>query len=131
MITRTLVEEKDRLNFLPKYLKSEFFVFEGMVYQFMDWFCENYNGGFWDFYELSNGGMYMSYTGEEPLKVRNDLNHFNDTMSPDAASIAINVFALYALIERNESDYYSSLYRKLRDYGMEHEEADKIYWLLD
>lgn len=131
MIVRTLVKEEDRMDFLPKHLNNYFFMYENYVYDLMRHYCKDYTGGFWDFYELSNGGMYMSFDSNEPIRAVNYLNQFDDTMSPDAASIAINMFALYALIEKSQIEHYSNLYYKLKDFGMEHKEADKIYWLID
>ena len=61
VITATRVPDEDRLNFWsrhvgPKYMLS----FERHVFGWMRRLCGDYDGGFWEFYELSNGGFYIA-----------------------------------------------------------------------
>lgn len=131
MIEKTLISEEDRLDFLPKYLGDHFFKFETLVYSFMDKFCIGYTGGYWNFYGLSNGGMFMSYATDEECRIVNAMNYFEDTLSAEAASIALNIFALNALICQTRDEKIFDLYEALRDFAAEHPEGAKIYRFID
>jgi len=42
---------------------------EPLVYAITDNIAEEYNGGFWEFYTLSNGAFYMAPHSDTPFKV--------------------------------------------------------------
>lgn len=46
---------------------------------------EDYNGGFWNFYTLTNGGFYMAPAGDKRMRLEVDGNGFSGEMSADAA----------------------------------------------
>ena len=58
-----MVTEEDRVDFFPKHCARAFLMFESHVYNWMRRLCPNYDGVFWQFYELSNGGFYMASAG--------------------------------------------------------------------
>ncbi len=131
MITKTLVKEKDRLNFLPKHLGNNFLKFETLVYAFMDNFCEGYSGGFWTFWTLDNGGILMTLDSQQSFKVINPMNYFEDTMSAEALSIGVNMFALNALMAEKCDQRLVDYYYALRDFAAEHKEASTIFGFID
>lgn len=131
MITKTLVQEKDRLEFLPKHIGNRFYKFEMLVYAFMDKFCQDYSGGYWEFWTLENGGILMTLDSNEVFQVCNDMNYFEDTMSAESVSIAVNMFALNALMDENCDKRIIDYYYALGDYASEHSEASKIIRLID
>lgn len=131
MITKTLVAEDKRMDFLPKYIGKPFFKYELLVYRFMDMFCENYMGGYWQFYELSNGGMFICIDEEKSFRVCNDMNYFDDSMSGEAVSLGVNMCALNALMDCPNPDRYIDLYYQLRDFICEHKETNKILRFID
>ena len=132
-ITKTLVAESDRLNTLPRYLGKHYLEFEMSVYGFMDRFCENYNGGYWDYYRLSNGGFFMCLSDEQRFNVVNEGNHFSSEMSAEAVSVGVNLFALNALLWGENADAkIFDLYDDVRDYAADiPDEAGKIWAFLD
>ncbi|MGH1470856.1 MAG: antirestriction protein [Cellvibrionaceae bacterium] len=131
MITKTLVQEKDRLEFLPKYIGNRFFKFEMLVYAFTDKFCKDYSGGYWEFWMLENGGILMTLDSDEVFQVCNDMNYFEDTMSAESISIAVNMFALNALMDGGCDKRIIDYYYALGDYASEQKEASKIIRLID
>ena len=131
MIIKTLVKEEDRLDFLPKHLGKKFLKFEMLTYAFMDNFCEEYSGGFWNFWTLDNGGILMTLDSTESFKVINPLNYFEDTMSAQAASVGMNLFALNDLANRTQDEKLADYFYALRDFASEHPEASKIFQLID
>ncbi|MFI0416191.1 MAG: antirestriction protein [Candidatus Thiodiazotropha sp.] len=131
MITKTLIRDTERLKFLPDNIGSSFLKFEMLVYGFMENFCDQYQGGYWNFYALSNNGLFMSLESEKCCHIVNPVNYFDDTMTAEAASIGVNIFALNALVESRQSDRLITLYYALRDYAAEHGEAEKIFQFID
>ena len=60
-VTATLIPEgPQRLNFLPATFGRYFMRGESLVYAWMRKLSEDYSGGFWHYYTLSNGGHYMA-----------------------------------------------------------------------
>jgi hypothetical protein len=64
-IKSSLIADDTRRNFLINHLGSYAIQFEQMVYKLSDMLIEDYNGGYWEFYELSNGGLYMELQTSE------------------------------------------------------------------
>lgn len=59
----------------------------------MSRFARTYSGGYWRFFELSNGGFHMS-PPDEAYELCIDSNGFEGRMSADAAGITVCLFAL-------------------------------------
>lgn len=59
----------------------------------MDRFCENYSGGIWQFYTLSNGGAFMAPDADEgddeKWALFNPMNGNGAEMSAEAAGITV------------------------------------------
>ncbi|MCU7846945.1 MAG: antirestriction protein [Candidatus Thiodiazotropha sp. (ex Lucinoma kastoroae)] len=131
MITKTLIKEKDRLDFLPTHIGKNYLKYEFIIFRFMDMFCEDYSGGYWDYFNLDNGGMFISLNGEINLKVCNPNNYFDDQMSAEAVSIGVNLYALNTLVNTPDPEQLINLYYALRDFACEHREANKILKFID
>ena len=54
------VPDSKRMNTLPRYFGRQHMTGDAWVYQSLHSVCEAYSGGLWDFFELSNGGFYMT-----------------------------------------------------------------------
>ncbi len=68
-ITAQQVEETARMDFLPTVFGSRLMMHgEAQVYAWMRKLSADYKGGFWQFYNLSNGGFYMAPTGLDKLQ---------------------------------------------------------------
>lgn len=133
-ITATIVPDEDRLKFLPKYSGRYMLSGEAMVYSFLTKFSDAYSGGFWDFYELSNGGFYMAPQGHETIAMCNPMNYFSDQMSNHAAGITVCLFSLSCLsLSCKEVDREGLIdqYYLLRDYALHHDEGGLILSAID
>ena len=131
VITATRVPDEDRLNFWsrhvgPKYMLS----FERHVFGWMRRLCGDYDGGFWEFYDLSNGGFYIALAGEKKMWLTWPGNYFNDEMSADAAGIVVTLYALNDFAEQI-SPAFGEKHRQLYDYIESHPEAQAIYAAID
>ncbi len=131
-ITATLVSEDERLAFTPKLFGKHFMLGEQLVYDWMGSLCTEYTGGFWAFYELSNGGMFMAPTEQLEMHLRWAMNYSSEHVSAQAAGIVATLFAMNQVI--NSEQYEQSLidrFYALREYAAAHEDARAIYRLID
>ena len=97
LTTATRVPVNRRMQFLPRFLGHDMRAGEALVYDWMQALAPDYGGGYWEFYELSNGGFYMApELGCETIRIRCPGNFYDATMSPDAAGIVATLYALNA-----------------------------------
>ncbi len=130
-ITKTLIRGNERLNFLPKMLGNKFSIFESTIYNLMDHYNPAYHGGYWDFYKLSNGGFYIELSTDKPIILSFPENHFEETLSPEGASVAINIMALNHLAWKFEAALFIDFQDKLKDFSGLLVDAPKIWRFLD
>ena len=135
MIKCTVVPEKNRLKFLPKHVGLYMTRFETLVYDWMSRLDNDYNGGYWEFYELDNGGFFLAPSEERDYKLCS-INNNEEVVSNIAAGITITLFALNSLmvIDNISDSMQSQLADKhyaLRDFAADCNEAFKIFSLID
>ena len=64
-IKRVLVATAERSSFTEELFGIDFpLKLEPYIFHLTSSQAQNYNGGYWDFYKLSNGGFYMAPDGE-------------------------------------------------------------------
>lgn len=56
----TRVDAGRRFDFLYRQLHTDFIRFESLAFMHLGNASEDYQGGTWEFYALSNGGFYMA-----------------------------------------------------------------------
>ena len=130
-ITKTLCPEHKRLGFLPKFTGKKSMAYENALYKAMSHYCSDYTGGYWNFYNLSNGGFYTALDTHDSLKLQNIGNYYQGTMSTDAAGIAVNLMVQNAFAWQENSVYFSDIFYFLRDYASQHHERDHILQFID
>jgi len=130
-ITKTVVAENERLNFLPKYCGKHFMQYENAVYSLMDRASTDYSGGLWQFYTLSNGGFFMALDQEEKLKMEWEDNYYQGSMSAEAASISVNLMALSHLSCQLSSEKLGEHFHELREFALDHAEEGQIFAFID
>jgi hypothetical protein len=125
------VEPAMRLNILPKYFGARLMLpVERAVYDALSELASGYRGGYWHFYELSNGGFYMA-PDLQPLRICVAGNACNEILSADAAGVVACLFAYSRLSSAYDSEVLAEHYYYLRDFAMEHNEASKILRTID
>jgi hypothetical protein len=104
---------------------------EPAIYGITERMAEDYKGGYWEFYTLSNGGFYMAPSGDRCFHVTCD-NQFEGDLSADALGITS---CLYAYSNLSFADgiarEYARQYHLLREYMMEHPEVRAILGATD
>lgn len=130
-ITRIKCPDEERLDFLFNAVGRDFLRYEQLTFGYMDAACEEYYGGMWDFYSLSNGGFYMALVHDTPLKLQWAENAFVGTMSSDAAGIAVSLFVQNRFACEADSERYGTYFYSLREYAIDHDEAPSIFGFID
>lgn len=105
---------------------------EPYVFAVADGIASDYNGGYWEFYSLSNGGFYMAPASCKPFSVSCD-NGFNGVLSADALGIAACMYA-YSHLSFTEgvlAEICTQHYHLLREYMLEHSEVGVILKAID
>lgn len=130
IVTCTKVDSEQMGDILPTLFPNLFLVFENTVYSFMEKICTEYQGGFWDFYQLSNGGFFMAPLRNKVVSITVPFgNGFSDTLSMEAAGIVATLMAYCQLceIDRGMAEHY----HKLLDFAGCHSESGKIFAAID
>jgi CRISPR/Cas system endoribonuclease Cas6 (RAMP superfamily) len=130
-IVATVVPGHLRAATLPKKFPGMFLVFESLVYRYLEVFSEDYNGGYWEFIELSNGGFYMSLQSASRFYLTVSSNGFEGEMTADATSVVVNLYALCQLANQHKTDCLIDMYHALHSYACEHPEASRIIGAID
>ncbi len=131
-ITASRVADAARLLFLPTYFGRDMMKVETAIFRHMSELCESYHGGFWHFYELSNGGAFMAPASDAPLAIGVYGNHYSGTMSAEAAGITATLFALSHLtFNYPDADVLIERFHQLRDFAADHAESSAIFAAID
>ncbi len=138
-ITASPVSESRRINFVPNKLPKYFLQFEGLLFDWAGRGIEHYSGGYWDFFELSNGGFYWALNDTENHYSFTSINGYSHPgLSADVIGIIVTLYALCHLAEiahtkgdEGHADTIIKHYYKLRDFASEHSEAGVIFRAID
>ena len=129
-ITATPVPENYRLAFLPRHFPRYFMQAESAVFLHMSNLCARYTGGYWEFFDLSNGGCYLApRDGAYALVAPNG---FEATVSGDVAGLIASLYAFSHLAFKYQAtDVFSERYHQLREFALEHAESEAILAAID
>lgn len=133
----TPVPDEQRITFWPQHFGGipQWILLEPRIFARMDRLCENYCGGVWQFYRLSNGGAFMAPEPEEGSEDKwtlfNDMNGNGADMSAEAAGIAACLLEYSHHACRTECDAMTAHYYRLRDYALSHPECCAIMHIID
>lgn len=129
-----ILDPKQRKRFLPSLFGRYFMRGESIVYAWMRELSDEYKGGFWNYYRLSNGGFYMS-PEMHPSSLIICQNDFRGTMSTDAVGIVCTLFALrYLSYDRGvqlERDLLTKNFFSLLRFVSFHREDQAIRSVID
>jgi len=134
IITKKLVAVQKRTSHTATLFGLNFPMrLEPVVYGLTDNLSEDYHGGYWDFWELSNGGFYMSPSSHNTFKV-SCMNDYVGEMSADALGITSCLYAYSHLSFGQESQFTDTCaqhYHWLREYALDHDESRAIMSAID
>jgi len=134
MITRKKVPNQKRIKHTADLFGLHFPMrLEPFVYDITGSIAEEYNGGYWEFYTLSNRGFYMTPRSDTKFNVSCE-NGYEGILSADALGIAVCLYAYSNLFFGVESAFTHACaeqYHLLRDFMLEHTEARGILAAVD
>lgn len=136
-VTATPVDDEDRVAFWPHHFGSipQWMMLEPRIFAWMDRLCDDYNGGVWLFYTLSNGGAFMAPEPDEDSNEKwalfNSMNGNGTQLSTEAAGIAACLMEYSHHAMRTECDAMTEHYYRLRDYALNHAECSAIMHIID
>lgn len=132
-ITKELISESLRLKALPYYFRQGMPLVEPTILDLMRKHCQTYNGAYWDFYKLSNGGFFMAPCGPATYALSNADNYADVELSAEAAGLAIALLAYSHLsfVSSPASHIFSSQFHWVREFALNHPEAEAIFRFID
>ena len=135
-ILHRLVPESERMDFVDKLFGLRYVLrIEPTVFEMAEHLAApQYNGGYWEFYALSNGGFYMAprVTADADVFTVTSMNGFEGQMTADALGITACLYAYSHLsFEPALADVCGEHYHLLREYAMDHAEVKSILAAID
>jgi hypothetical protein len=137
MITSSILGQDDRLRFFPSITKQYIF-FEQAIYHFFEKMCEDYDGAYWEFVELDNGGKFLYPLGKETWFLINANTQESHELSAIAAGICVTLVTLsyYAMSawergDQEELNKLSNLEHQLYQFSIQGDEAEAIRAIVD
>lgn len=132
-ITCQLVPENERIQHTAALFGNHFpLKLEPFVFFMAGTLAEDYNGGFWNFYALSNGGFYMAPSSGASFHVCCE-NGFNGNLGADAFGITCMLYS-YSHLSFGNGEFAQTCaeqYHLLREYMYGHDEVDAILRAID
>ncbi|MDP2102106.1 MAG: antirestriction protein [Methylotenera sp.] len=133
-ITRLQVADKLRIQHTADLFGIRFPLnIEPAIYSIASNIATEYNGAYWEFYSLSNGGFYMAPCSDQSYQVSCD-NGYEGKLSPDALGITACLYA-YSHLSFSSNQAFAEIcanhYHWLRAYMLEHKEASAILSAID
>ena len=133
-ITRQQVSDKLRIMHTDYLFVIRFPLnIEPAVYSRASNIATEYNGYYWEFYALSNGGFYMAPCSDQSYQVICE-NGFEGKLSADAPGITACLYA-YSHLSFDSYEAFAEIcinhYHWLRAYMLGHKEASAILSAID
>jgi hypothetical protein len=130
-IIATKVPDNRRMRFLPDHFGPRHMLQgEGLVYAWAANLIVGYSGGYWEFFELSNGGFYMVPKTDDVQNVIAP-NMFCGALSAEAAGIVATLYGLCQIANSTEEDHLIEKYHALREFALTHAEGEAILCAID
>lgn len=133
IITRKLVVTNQRVKITAGLFGLAFPMrLEPAIFSIAGNLAAEYDGGYWEFYTLSNGGFYMAPASEEQFSVSSQ-NGYEGSMSADAlgATACLFSFSLLSFGDGAFAEVCAGQYHLLREFALDHAEAGSIMQAID
>ena len=133
-ITRQQVSDKLRIMHIANLFGIRFPLnIEPAIYSIASNIATKYNGAYWEFYVLNNGGFYMAPCSDQSYQVICE-NGYEGELSADAFGIAVCLYA-YSFLSFQSNQAFAEICANhshwLREYMLEHKEASAILSAID
>ncbi|MDQ2989405.1 MAG: antirestriction protein [Pseudomonadota bacterium] len=122
---------RERMTCLPTLVGRDCVLLEQSIYDMLRWLSTDYDGGFCEYYHLSNGGFYMAPERRGLYRIECQGNGFSASVSEDVAGIIACAMAYSHLSFRDNGNHFATAYERLSDFIFQHPEARSIRAALD
>ena len=140
-IELVLVADDLRLDYFPRFDRNILLMvrLEESIFRMLESLCDEYTGGYWNYFTMSNDGFFIELVSDKPLTLRSPNGH-EVTVNAHQASIVAILMTLSALCfwayEQGDAEanyLFVTLHMKLMDYvhQMPKELRSDIYRLID
>ena len=133
-ITRLQVCDKLRIQHTADLFGIRFSLnIEPAIYSIASDIATEYNGAYWEFYALNNGGFYMAPVSKQSYQVSCE-NGYVGQLSADALGITACLYAYSHLSFSSDQSFAkisANQYHWLREYMLQHLEASRILGAID
>lgn len=133
-ITAKIVPNEARIIIPANLFKIHFpFKIEPTTYQYARMLSNEYQGAYWQFYSLSNEGFFMVPEIDESVSIACN-NGYEGQVSKEAFGIIVCLYTYSYLSFTDNTDLAQTCiqhYHRLRDFALEHAEADAILEAID
>lgn len=121
----------DRLQCLPEIAGRDCVVLEHTIYDTLSMLSADYDGGFWNYFRLSNGGFYMAPKESRSFRIRCVENSFECNVSANTAGIIATAMAYSDLLFRRRGSCFARAYELLSEFIYQQSDAGTIRAALD
>ena len=132
-VSSHLVPDADRMAFTAALFGVDFSIrLEPAVFDIAVRLAPEYNGGYWQFYGLSNGGFYMAPQSDTIFAVSCE-NGFEGQLTAEALGIVTCIYA-YSHLSFSEGTFAEKCaehYHLLREFVFGHTEVKAILGAID
>lgn len=125
-----VIDGEARLQCLPKIAGHRCVLLENTIYHMLGAMCADYDGGYWEFFTLSNGGFYMAPKTVKTFHLSCE-NGFEREVCADTAGIIACAMAYSHLSFSHDGGCFAEAYHRLSDFILQHREAGLIRAALD
>ena len=134
-ITARYISENARMNFMPAAFRGAFFSADHFIQSFLNRYAKDYQGGYWEYLQASNGAFFME--APQPLWLSLP-NYFEGECSAREVGIIVCLYAYsyfcgLAYEEGKLNETMANRYHLLREYvnTLENESQNRIYRAID
>lgn len=133
IITANPVAERKKSDHVAVLFGIRWVWVESFVFDTAGSLSSDYEGGSWEFYDLSNGGFYMVPASRQSYPVVCD-NGFEGSLTSEAFGVTCCLYA-FSLLSFSPDTVFAELcathFHRLREFALEHAEAKAILRAID
>ena len=136
-ITARYISENARMNFMPAAFRGAFFSADHFIQSCLNRYAKDYQGGYWEYLQASNGAFFME--APQPLWLSLP-NYFEGECSAREVGIIVCLYAYsyfcglaYEEGKAELNETMANRYHLLREYvnTLENESQNRIYRAID
>lgn len=131
IVARMVTDHVERMRCLPEVAGGDYLLLEHTVYNMLGMICKHYDGGVWDYYKLSNGGVYMAPDRMGDFELLVPGNGFEGIVDAECAGLIATAMAYSHLSFDIPGDCFPRAFVQLSKFIYQHRYAGAMFAALD